>query len=85
MKKPFKDPIAIKKQEPKDSPKDGKPNPAGWDFRCPQYDQRSSCYVRAGTDYGQGHTQPVGHSGEPLKHVPVLPSGIRGFNEEPKY
>ena len=45
MKKPFKDPIAIKTQHPKDKPVDGKPYPLGWDFRCPQYDQRHSIYT----------------------------------------
>lgn len=58
MKTGFKDPTAIKKQEPKDKPEDGKKSP--WDFRCPQYDQRSSCFVKAGTNYGIGHRQPVG-------------------------
>lgn len=85
MKKPFKDPIAIKKQEPKDKPVDGFPKPLGWDFRCPQYNQRSSCYINAGTHYGQGHRQPIGHHGEPMKEVPCLPHGILGFNEKPKY
>lgn len=59
MKSGFKDPIAIKKQDPKDKPVDGKKSP--WDFTCPQYDQRSSCFVNAGTHYGVGHKQPVGH------------------------
>ena len=63
MKTGFKDPTAIKKQSPRDQPVDGKNSP--WDFRCPQYDQRSGCYVSAGTDYGVGHTQPVGHEGNP--------------------
>lgn len=85
MKKTFKDPIAIKKQEPKDKPMDGKPKPLGWDFRCPQYDQRSSCYINAGTYYGQGNKPPVGHRGEPKKEVPVLPSGTKGFNEKYEY
>lgn len=58
MESGFKDPIKIKKQEPKDKPVDGKNTP--WDFRCPQYDQRTSCFVKAGTDYGEGHRQPVG-------------------------
>ena len=73
MKSGFKDPIAIKNQKPKDKPEDGKNSP--WDFRCPQYDQRSSCFVNAGTHYGVGHNQPVGHSGNPKKEVPVLPKG----------
>lgn len=58
MKTGFKDPVAIKSQKPEDHPKDGKNTP--WDFRCPQYDERSSCYVKAGTDYGIAHRQPVG-------------------------
>ena len=73
MKSGFKDPIAIKNQEPKDKPEDGKNSP--WDFRCPQYDQRSSCFVNTGTHYGVGHNQPVGHSGNPKKDAPVLSKG----------
>lgn len=73
MKKGFKEPNAIKNQDPKDKPVDGKNSP--WDFRCPQYDQRSSCFVNAGTDYGVGINQPVGHSGNPKKKVDVLPYG----------
>lgn len=58
MKSGFKDPTAIKSQKPADKPVDGKKSP--WDFSCPQYDQRSSSFVNAGTDYGVGHKQPVG-------------------------
>ncbi len=35
-----------------------------WDFTCPEYDERTSCYVNAGSHYGVGHRQPVGT----LKH-----------------
>lgn len=73
MKSGFKDPIAIKNQKPKDKPEDGKKSP--WDFTCPQYDQRSSCFVNAGTHYGLGHNQPIGHSGNPKNDAPVLPKG----------
>jgi hypothetical protein len=73
MKSGFKDPTAIKKQEPEDKPKDGKKSP--WDFRAPQYDQRSSCFLNAGTDYGVGHRQPVGHEGNPKDIVDILPRG----------
>lgn len=73
MKSGFKDPVAIKKQEPKDKPVDGKKTP--WDFTCPQYDQRSSCFVNAGTNYGVGHRQPVGHEGKPSKKAATLPMG----------
>lgn len=74
MKSGFKDPTAIKNQHPKDKPIDGKPETI-WDFRCPQYDERSSCFVNAGTHYGIGHRQPVGHAGDPKSSVPVLPKG----------
>ncbi len=67
----FADPIAIKAQNPKDQPKDGVNSP--WDFRCPQYDQRSSNFINAGTHYGVGHTQPIGHAGPPKQQVSTLP------------
>lgn len=73
MKTGFKDPIAIRNQRPKDQPKDGKNSP--WDFRCPQYDQRHSNFINAGTHYGVGYNQPVGHSGNPKSEAAVLPKG----------
>ena len=69
----FKDPIAIKSQHPEDKPKDGLKSP--FDFRCPQYDQRSSNFVNAGTHYGVGFNQPVGHEGDPKQFVDTLPQG----------
>jgi len=69
----FHDPIAIKDQRPKDQPKDGKDSP--WDFRCPQYDQRSSNFINAGTHYGTGRKSPVGHEGNPKQRVPTMPFG----------
>ncbi len=75
MKTGFKDRAEIKRQDPKDKPVDGKPKPLGWDFTCPQYDQRSSCYIQAGTKYGVGITQPIGHKGEPSKNADCLPFG----------
>lgn len=71
----FADPCVIKDQNPKDKPEDGKNTP--WDFRCPQYDQRSSNFVNAGTHYGVGHRQPVGHQGNPKVVVDVLPQTRR--------
>ena len=73
MKSGFKNPIDPKKNEPKDKPVDGKNSP--WDFRCPQYDQRSSCFLNAGTDYGVGFKQPVGHKDGAKLKVDVLPQG----------
>lgn len=69
----FKDPIAIKEQRELCKPEDAKKSP--WDFRCPQYDQRSSNFLNAGTHYGVGRTQPVGHEGNPKDKVDVLPFG----------
>lgn len=67
----FADPAKIKNQNPECKPEDGKNSP--WDFRCPQYDQRSSNFVNAGTHYGVGIKQPIGHTGNPKPVVDVLP------------
>jgi hypothetical protein len=69
----FADPDRIKEQNPKDKPKDGVPSM--WDFRCPQYDQRTSNFINAGTHYGIGIKQPIGHTGNPKRTVDVLPQG----------
>jgi hypothetical protein len=74
MKSGFKDPTAIKSQKPKDSPQGmGKQWP--WDWKCPQYDERSSNFINAGTHYGVGHKTPVGHEGKPKMRVDTLPYG----------
>lgn len=78
MESGFRDPTSIKKQHPMDKPKDGKKTP--WDFTCPQYDQRTSCFVNVGTHYGVGHRQPVGHEGNPKDKVAVLPTNRRDIN-----
>jgi hypothetical protein len=31
-----------------------------WSFRAPSYDNRTSCSISAGNDYGIGVTQPIG-------------------------
>jgi hypothetical protein len=67
----FTDPDRIKEQNPEDKPIDGVKSP--WDFRCPQYDQRSSNFINAGTHYGVGINQPIGHTGNPKRVVDVLP------------
>jgi len=66
MKTGFKDPIAVK---------EGKKVKNPWKFDQPPYDERTSCYVNAGTNYGVGHRQPVGRSGNPKSSVDVLPKG----------
>jgi hypothetical protein len=74
MKSGFADPTAIKKQHPKDNPQGpGKEWP--WNYECPQYDERSSCFVNAGTHYGVGHKSPVGHEGNPKQRVKTMPFG----------
>lgn len=67
----FADLDRIKEQNKENQPEDGKASP--WDFRCPQYDQRSSNFVNAGTHYGIAMRQPVGHTGNPKAVVDVLP------------
>lgn len=67
MKSGFKDPIAPKTKE--------KTIKSPWNFDCPPYDERTSCYVNAGTHWGVGHKQPVGHKGIPATKADVLPSG----------
>lgn len=67
----FADPARIKDQNPKDKPVDSIKSP--WDFRCPQYDQRSSNFVNAGTHYGIAMKQPIGHKGPAKQEVDTLP------------
>lgn len=82
----FKDRTGPKKIDPPHSPKDGKPVPQGWDFRAPEYDQRSSCFLNTGTHYGTGHRQPVGHHGDGELHADCLPFGkvntLRTYEEK---
>lgn len=62
MKKGFKDATAIK---------EGKNIKSPWNFECPPYDERSSCYVNAGTNYGVGHKTPIGKTKASGYAVPV--------------
>ena len=68
MKTGFKDPIAVK---------EGKKMKSPWNFDCPPYDERTSCYVNAGTHYGVGHRQPVGHAGIPKDKAATMPTDRR--------
>lgn len=49
---PFKDPIRPR-QKKQDTPKE-------WNFKAPSYDNRTSCSISAGDDYGIGFRTPVG-------------------------
>lgn len=43
-----------------------------WDFTQPVYDQRTSCYINAGTHHGVGKPQPIGTETHNMKGaVPV--------------
>lgn len=66
MKTGFTEPNPIPKEKKMKSP---------WNFDCPAYDERTSCYVNAGSHYGVGKAQPVGHEGNPKSTVSALPRG----------
>ena len=66
MKKGFEEPNAIPP---------GKTIKSPFNFDCPPYDERSSCYINAGSHYGVGKTQPIGHINDPQVNVAALPSG----------
>ncbi|SRR5258708_28622258 len=62
-KKMFSDPIAPQREE-----KSVK-NP--WTFTAPCYDDRNN--IQAGTNYGKGFRNPIGHKGSAKMNVPTLP------------
>ena len=69
----FKDKAKIKNQRPTSKANNGKN--VAWDYSCPDYDNRSSVNINAGTHYGVGYKVPVGHEGNPTVTTPYLPSG----------
>jgi hypothetical protein len=52
MNKVLKDPIGVKKKTTEGQKE--------WSFKAPSYDNRTSCSVSAGDDYGIGYRTPVG-------------------------
>lgn len=64
MEHTFKDPIKIN---------DGKKIKSPWNYKAPPYDERSSCYINAGSHYGVGKTQPIGHDGKPKSIDSIIP------------
>lgn len=73
MKNPFHDPIAVKKKEDGDYP---------WSFKAPSYDNRTSCSLAAGDDYGVGHKNPVGkETARPISSGPI-PQRPKAFSAE---
>ena len=75
MKSGFKDPTA-----PKGNTKKMK---STWNFDQPEYDERSGCFVNAGSHYGVGHRQPVGKEGNPkapkVAHTSNSKKGLGDF------
>jgi hypothetical protein len=53
------------------SEKQGKIVHNPWDFSAPKYDDR--CKQNAGTFYGVGRTNPVGHTDGVKQHVATFP------------
>lgn len=51
MKTGFKDRLAVQ---------EGKKIRNPWNFDQPPYDERTSCFIPGGTNYGVGHAQPIG-------------------------
>jgi hypothetical protein len=67
----FKDPISPSKREAGKYP---------FDFRAPTYDNRTSCSISAGHDYGVGFTQPIGlEKARPITSGPI-PQKAKAFN-----
>lgn len=72
--KTFNDPIKPRSVFPKQKPVDGKNSP--WDLECPDYDQRTSVFIRCGQDYDTGFNGPVGSKEAAKLFVPALPQGV---------
>lgn len=73
MKTGFTGPLQPKKTQEKKNP---------WDFRMPDYDSRTSCYTNAGSSYGVGMKQPVGHAANGKLEVPCLPNTAKTIRSE---
>ena len=71
MKTGFKNKIEVKEHKSIKSP---------WNFDAPLYDERTSCYINAGTHHGVGYTQPVGHKDNPKSTAATLPRDRRKVN-----
>lgn len=67
MKSGFKDRTEVKDEN--------KVIKSPFNFDCPQYDERSSKFITAGSHYGVGVTQPIGSKEKPKDRVDCLPFG----------
>lgn len=63
-------PIAPRKKDPGQTSRKGPVMPG--EFKAPSYDNRTSCSVSAGDDYGSGFRTPLGsHMARSLKDGPI--------------
>lgn len=70
-KGPFKDPIA---------PQQRKDGAYPFEFKAPTYDNRTSCSISAGNDYGIGFNQPIGkETARPITAGPI-PQQSKAFD-----
>jgi hypothetical protein len=73
VNKVLKDPIAPKKKEDGNYP---------FEFKAPSYDNRSSCSISAGNDYGIGFRTPVGKDrAGPITSGPI-PQEAQAFSPD---
>ena len=67
MNKVLKDPLSVKAKHDGDYP---------FEFKAPTYDNRSSCAMKAGDDYGLGRKTPSGsYSARSIKDGPIPQDG----------
>ena len=70
-KQEFKDPISPTKREDGAYP---------FEFKAPTYDNRTSCSISAGNDYGVGFRQPIGkETARPITEGPI-PQHAKAFD-----
>ena len=67
MTNPFKNPIKPAKKE------NGEKE---WSFKAPSYDNRTSCSIPGGDDYGNGFRTPVGKEKASGKNVAVKAGSV---------
>jgi len=56
-----------------------------WDFTQPTYDQRTSCFINAGTYHGVGKKAPIGTEGDPKGKSPIPMGKVKGLELYPNY
>jgi hypothetical protein len=73
MKNPFKDPIR---------PTQKVNGSKIWSFEAPKYDERTSCSLPAGDDYGVGFRQPMGKESARGWNEGPIPMGCEAFSPD---